>query len=194
MAEPNPPAQSAASAQPTRPARTAPAAPAARTEPAAVTPVAAASYPELIRQLTLARRALDEEQSAARRWHREQLDGAEAAIAAAEDAVASADAEVAAAESGVARVDQEAMLLWRALGARLGRGGARRLGAAPGPAALDTVRGLNVEPGALLRRARARLDQVPAKKVRPLWLTAGVLLFGAGALALLVFLALARLA
>jgi len=172
MAEPNPAAPTAATA-------TAP---------------EAASYPELIRQLTLARRALDEEQVAARRWHREQLDGAEAAIAAAEDAVTAADAEVAAAESGVARVDQEATLLWRALGARLGRGGARRLGATPGPAPLDAVRGLNLEPGALLRRARGRLDQVPAKKVRPLWLTAALLLFGVGALALLVFLALARLA
>lgn len=150
----------------------------------------AESYPDLIRQLAQARRGLEEDQSEAHHWHRRQLTGAAAAIESAQQAVATAADEVTAARALIARVDNEAALLWRTLGVRLGRRGGRRLGSVPAP---GESAGTERDPGALLRRVRARLDQVPARRTRPLWLPAALALFTVVAVGLALFLVMANL-
>jgi hypothetical protein len=127
------------------------------------------SYPELIRQLADARRVLAEQEQAARDWYTEQLADARDAVARTEQLVETAADRVDTAHALVERVDADATLLWRALGARLGRGAVRRLGPPPEPAVIDEVPA--TDPLLLLRRVRARLDGVPARTVRPLWVT-----------------------
>ncbi len=148
------------------------------------------SYPALMSALAGARQALEVEQGSAYQWQQEQLAAAQTAVQRAERVVAQAQEQVAGAQLLVDRVDSESVLLWRALGARLGPTRARRLGTAPQPAAGDSS-GDGAEPGALLRRVRATLDSVPARRVRPLWLSAVLLLFAVAVVAGGAFLLLA---
>jgi hypothetical protein len=153
----------------------------------------AESYPDLIRELAGARQAQEQEQARAHRWYAEQVAAARAAVRQAQAGVDEARARTSGAEAVIDRVDTESAQLWRALGARLGRREARRLGTPPEPAALVDDAYAEVDPLTLMRQVRAKLDAVPARGVRPLWLSAALLLLALAVVALAIFLAAARL-
>lgn len=151
---------------------------------------APSGYRELIRALAGSRQALEADQGAAYQWRDGQLAAARAAVERAQEVVRDAADQVETARAMVERVDSESALLWRALGARLGPAGARRLGAPPAPA--SAVADPDAEPLVLLRRVRAALDAVPARRARPLWLTAAGLLLLLAVVSGGLFLLIAR--
>jgi hypothetical protein len=146
------------------------------------------SYPELVRELAGLRQALAAQEQAAQDWYVRQLAEAQETVGRAEQLADEAADRVDTAQAGIERVDTDAALLWRALGARLGRGAARRLGSPPAPAALADGELPDTDPLLLLRRVRARLDTVPARRVRPLWLTVLFALAGLAAVGTLTYL------
>jgi hypothetical protein len=153
----------------------------------------AEEYLELVRELGGLRQALAEQEQTAHDWYDAQLAEAQQAVDRAEQRADEAADRVDAARTAIDRVDTDAALLWRALGARLGRGAARRLGPAPAPSVLPEDGVPDTDPLLLLRRVRALLDTVPARKVRPLWLTGALWLLALAALGTAIFVLVARL-
>jgi hypothetical protein len=150
-------------------------------------------YPALVRELAGARQALDEQQRSAHRWYAEQLAAARSAVEQAQEGVDDAVSRVGNAGAVIDRVDLESAQLWRALGARLGRRDARRLGTPPEPAVAAGAPLADSDPLVLMRHVRAKLDAVPARAVRPLWLNLALVLLLLVAVSVAIFLVAVRL-
>jgi hypothetical protein len=151
----------------------------------------AEAYPDLIRELAGARQDLVRQQESAHRWYAEQLAAARTAVRQAQEGANAAGTRVATAQAVIERVDIESFQLWRALGARLGRRDARRLGAPPEPD--PTIGYDDADPLVLMRQVRAKLDAVPARRARPLWLPAALALLVVVLIGIAIFLIGVRL-